>query len=142
LNHTCTLFVVSVYFCKYNRRVDLQAAHNLNDMKLSKLTYHNGAIKIEVYQKGQDRKRWNTGVRVDKKLLTKDKFIKPTPLIDWQTLNIKISEEKERVDRVVREVFGESDELDHLNPEQIDQGIRSKLTTHFRTKLTTLIRAN
>lgn len=37
---------------------------------------------------------------------------------------------------------GESDELDHLNPEQIDQGIRSKLTTHFRTKLTTLIRAN
>lgn len=38
--------------------------------------------------------------------------------------------------------IGESDELDHLNPEQIDQGIRSKLTTHFRTKLTTLIRAN
>ena len=37
---------------------------------------------------------------------------------------------------------GESDELDHLYPEQIDQGIRSKLTTHFRTKLTTLIRAN
>jgi len=38
--------------------------------------------------------------------------------------------------------IGESDELDHLYPEQIDQGIRSKLTTHFRTKLTTLIRAN
>lgn len=112
MNHTCTLFVVSIYFCSYNWRVDLQVEYNLNDMKLSKLTYHNGAIKIEVYQKGQDRKRWNTGVRVDKKLLTKDKFIKPTTLIDWQTLNIKISEEKERVDRVVREVFKELKYID------------------------------
>jgi hypothetical protein len=33
-------------------------------------------------------------------------------LIDWQTLNIKISEEKERVDRVVREVFKELKYID------------------------------
>lgn len=74
-------------------------------MKLSKLTYHNGAIKIEVYQKGQDRKRWNTGVRVDRKHLNKDKFIKPNDSVDWQTLNVQISEEKERVDKVLRQVY-------------------------------------
>lgn len=37
---------------------------------------------------------------------------------------------------------GESDEIDHLNPEETDQGIRGKLTTKIRTKLTTLIRSN
>ena len=38
--------------------------------------------------------------------------------------------------------LGESDEIDHLNPEETDQGIRGKLTTKIRTKLTTLIRSN
>jgi integrase len=83
-------------------------------MKLSKLTYHNGAVKVEVYQKGQDRKRWNTGVRVNKTLLNKDKFIKPNDLIDWQDLNVKIGEEKERVDRAVRQVYKEEKYVDVL----------------------------
>lgn len=83
-------------------------------MKLSKLTYHNGAIKIEVYQKGQDRKRWNTGIRIDKKLLNKDKFIKPNSLMDWESLNIKLSEEKERVDGIVRQLYKENKYVDVL----------------------------
>lgn len=83
-------------------------------MKLSKLTYHNGAIKIEVYQKGQDRKRWNTGVRVDRKHLNKDKFIKPNDSVDWQTLNVQISEEKERVDKVLRQVYKQCSFVDVL----------------------------
>ncbi|MBX2898951.1 MAG: hypothetical protein KF775_04850, partial [Cyclobacteriaceae bacterium] len=37
---------------------------------------------------------------------------------------------------------GESVEIDHPNPEETDQSIRSKLTTVIRRKLTTLIRAN
>jgi streptogramin lyase len=37
---------------------------------------------------------------------------------------------------------GESVEIDHPNPEETDQSIRSKLTTSIRTKLTTLIRTN
>ncbi|MFN7655472.1 MAG: phage integrase SAM-like domain-containing protein [Cyclobacteriaceae bacterium] len=83
-------------------------------MKLSKLTYHNGAIKIEVYQKGQDRKRWNTGIRINKKLLSKDKFIKPNAVVDWETLNIKLSEEKERVDGIVRQLYKENKYVDVL----------------------------
>jgi hypothetical protein len=35
---------------------------------------------------------------------------------------------------------GESGEIDHLDPEETDQRIRSKLTTPIRRKLTTLIR--
>jgi len=37
---------------------------------------------------------------------------------------------------------GESDEIDHPDPEETDQSIRRKLTTSIRRKLTTLIRAN
>lgn len=80
-------------------------------MKQSKLVYHNGAIKIEVYEKGS-RKRWNTGVRVDKKLLSKERFVKPNPSVDWESMNVKISEEKERVDRLVRQVFQEHKRVD------------------------------
>lgn len=80
-------------------------------MKQSKLVYHNGAVKIEVYEKGF-RKRWNTGVRVDKKLLSKERFVKPNSLVDWERMNVKISEEKERVDRLVRQVFQEYKRID------------------------------
>lgn len=109
-------------------------------MKLSKLTYHNGAIKIEVYQKGQDRKRWNTGVRVDRKHLNKDKFIKPNDSIDWQTLNIQISEEKERVDKVVRQVYKQCRFIDVLKifeilNEQNDKLRASVIATQSRAEV-------
>jgi integrase len=109
-------------------------------MKLSKLTYHNGAIKIEVYQKGQDRKRWNTGVRVDRKLLNKDKFIKPNDSIDWQTLNIQISEEKERVDKVLRQVYKQCSFVDVLKVfeilnEQDDKFRASVMATQSRAEI-------